>query len=115
MLRRSCQYSDCWMDKAGQDLFEYRCHRVSANASETQPAKLLAVLVVNTNETELTFPFGTEFIPFVRRYCRGNPAELPFAVEMLLLECRSPVMGWPGGAQQLICWKKGARYGENLP
>ncbi len=29
-------------------------HGVSANASETQPAKLLAVFVVDTNETELT-------------------------------------------------------------
>src|SRR3982750_953878 len=29
-------------------------HRVSANASETKPAKLLAVFVVDTNETELT-------------------------------------------------------------
>ena len=33
-------------------------HAVSANARETQPAKLLAVLVVDTNETELTIPFG---------------------------------------------------------
>jgi len=33
-------------------------HAVSANASETQPAKLLAVFVVDTNETELTIPFG---------------------------------------------------------
>jgi quercetin dioxygenase-like cupin family protein len=33
-------------------------HNVSANASETQPAKLLAVFVVDTNETELTIPFG---------------------------------------------------------
>ena len=33
-------------------------HGVSANASETQPAKLLAVFVVDTNETELTIPFG---------------------------------------------------------
>jgi quercetin dioxygenase-like cupin family protein len=32
-------------------------HRVSANASETKPAKLLAVFVVDTNETELTTPF----------------------------------------------------------
>ena len=37
---------------------KYRCHRVCANASETQPAKLLAVFVVDTNETELTIPFG---------------------------------------------------------
>jgi quercetin dioxygenase-like cupin family protein len=33
-------------------------HGVSANASETQPAKLLAVFIVDTNETELTIPFG---------------------------------------------------------
>ncbi len=33
-------------------------HGVSANASETQPAKLLAVFVVDTNETDLTIPFG---------------------------------------------------------
>ena len=33
-------------------------HAVSANASETQPAKLLAVFVVDTNETELTISFG---------------------------------------------------------
>jgi len=33
-------------------------HGVSANASETQPAKLLAVFVVDTNETELTRPLG---------------------------------------------------------
>lgn len=33
-------------------------HVVSANASETKPAKLLAVFVVNTNETELTIPLG---------------------------------------------------------
>jgi quercetin dioxygenase-like cupin family protein len=33
-------------------------HSVSANASKTKPAKLLAVFVVDTNETELTTPFG---------------------------------------------------------
>jgi quercetin dioxygenase-like cupin family protein len=32
-------------------------HVVSANASETKPAKLLAVFVVDTNDTELTIPF----------------------------------------------------------
>lgn len=31
-------------------------HRVSANASETEPAKILAVFVVNTDETKLTTP-----------------------------------------------------------
>ena len=33
-------------------------HAVSANASETKPAKLLAVFVVDTHETDLTIPFG---------------------------------------------------------
>jgi hypothetical protein len=33
-------------------------HAVSANAGETEPAKLLAAFVVDTNETELTTPFG---------------------------------------------------------
>ena len=32
-------------------------HAVSANASKTKPAKLLAVFVVDTNERELTTPF----------------------------------------------------------
>lgn len=44
--------------KAGQSFSELPGdrHRVSANASETEPAKLLAVFVVDTNETELTIP-----------------------------------------------------------
>jgi quercetin dioxygenase-like cupin family protein len=33
-------------------------HAVSANASKTKPCKLLAVFVVDTNETELTTPLG---------------------------------------------------------
>src|SRR5436305_4014819 len=42
--------------KAGQSFSELpgERHSVSANVSETEPAKLLAVMVVNTNETELT-------------------------------------------------------------
>jgi quercetin dioxygenase-like cupin family protein len=32
-------------------------HAVSANASSTQPAKLLAVFVVDSSEKELTIPF----------------------------------------------------------
>ena len=31
-------------------------HSVSANASQTSPAKLLAVFVVDTGETQLTIP-----------------------------------------------------------
>jgi quercetin dioxygenase-like cupin family protein len=46
--------------KAGQSFSELPGdrHSVSANASKTKPAKLLAVFVVDTNETELTTPFG---------------------------------------------------------
>jgi len=33
-------------------------HSVSANASETKPAKILAVVVVDTNQKELTIPVG---------------------------------------------------------
>lgn len=46
--------------KAGENFSELPGdrHRVSANASETEPAKLLAVFVVNTNETVLTIPFA---------------------------------------------------------
>lgn len=33
-------------------------HSVSANASDINPARLLAVFVVDTSETELTLPFG---------------------------------------------------------
>jgi quercetin dioxygenase-like cupin family protein len=45
--------------KAGQSFSEMPGdrHGVSANASETEPAKLLAVFVVDTSETELTIPF----------------------------------------------------------
>jgi quercetin dioxygenase-like cupin family protein len=41
-----------WSEVAGDR------HSVSANASETEPAKLLAVFVLDTNETELVIPFG---------------------------------------------------------
>jgi len=46
--------------KAGQSFSELPGdrHGVSANASKKKPAKLLAVFVVDTNETELTIPFG---------------------------------------------------------
>src|SRR5689334_22041659 len=46
--------------KAGQTFSELPGdrHNVSANASKTRPAKLLAVFVLDTNETELTIPFG---------------------------------------------------------
>ena len=46
--------------KAGQSFSELPGdrHGVSANASQSKRAKLLAVFVVDTNETELTIPFG---------------------------------------------------------
>src|SRR6201990_1070564 len=46
--------------KAGQSFSEMPGdrHAVSANGSETEPAKLLAVFVVDTSETELTIPLG---------------------------------------------------------
>jgi len=46
--------------EAGQSFSELPGDRrvVSANASETQPAKLLAMFVVDTNETELTILLG---------------------------------------------------------
>jgi quercetin dioxygenase-like cupin family protein len=46
--------------KAGQSFSELPGdrHVVSANASKKKPAKLLAVFVVDTNETELTTPFA---------------------------------------------------------
>jgi quercetin dioxygenase-like cupin family protein len=46
--------------KAGESFSELPGdrHAVSANGSKTMPAKLLAVFVVDTNETELTIPLG---------------------------------------------------------
>jgi quercetin dioxygenase-like cupin family protein len=46
--------------RAGQSFTEMPGdhHGISANASKTRPAKLLAVFVVDTNETELTIPSG---------------------------------------------------------
>lgn len=45
--------------KAGQNFSENPGdrHGVSANASETEPAKLLAVFVVNTDEKDLVLPY----------------------------------------------------------
>jgi quercetin dioxygenase-like cupin family protein len=44
--------------KAGQSFSEYPGdrHGVSKNGSDTKPAKLLAVFVVDTDEKDLTFP-----------------------------------------------------------
>ena len=45
--------------RAGQSFSEMPgdVHSVSENASNTEPAKLLAVFVVDTNEKELTMPY----------------------------------------------------------
>jgi quercetin dioxygenase-like cupin family protein len=45
---------------AGQNFTELpgEVHRVSSNASESEPAKLLAVFVVDSNETHLTTPLS---------------------------------------------------------
>ena len=45
------------MDSSSAQSCPATAHGVSANASEAQPAKLLAVFVVDTNETELTIQF----------------------------------------------------------
>jgi quercetin dioxygenase-like cupin family protein len=44
--------------RAGETWFENpgAHHRVSENASETEPARLLAVIIVNAADTELTIP-----------------------------------------------------------
>jgi quercetin dioxygenase-like cupin family protein len=46
--------------KAGESFSELPGdrHDISANSSKTKPAKLLAVFVVDTNETKLTIPLG---------------------------------------------------------
>lgn len=46
--------------RAGENFTELPgdIHRVSENASDTQPAKLLAVFIVDTDETRLTTPLG---------------------------------------------------------
>ena len=44
--------------RAGESLSEFPGdrHAVSANASDTEPARLLAVFILDTNETELVYP-----------------------------------------------------------
>ena len=62
---RSAESTPCCNDgpvrtyKAGQSFSELPGdrHAVSAHSSETKPAKLFAVFVVDTNETKLTIPF----------------------------------------------------------
>ena len=57
-IRSSVNGGPVMVYKAGQSFSEMPGdhHGVSANASDTEPAKLLAVFVVDTNETQLTIP-----------------------------------------------------------
>ncbi len=48
--KRVYQAGESWYETPGSS------HRVSRNASETEPAKLLAVFVVDTDDKELTTP-----------------------------------------------------------
>jgi quercetin dioxygenase-like cupin family protein len=41
---------ETWTEQPGDH------HKVSANASDTKPAKLLAIFVLDTSETEILFP-----------------------------------------------------------
>jgi quercetin dioxygenase-like cupin family protein len=41
---------ESWTEQPGDH------HKVSANASDTKPAKLLAIFVLDTSETEILFP-----------------------------------------------------------
>ncbi len=57
-IRRQVNNGPVTTYEAGQSFSELPGdrHAVSANASEAKPAKLLALFVVDTNETELTIP-----------------------------------------------------------
>jgi quercetin dioxygenase-like cupin family protein len=46
------QAGESWSERPGDH------HRVSANASDTEPARLLAVFVLDTSETEITYPLS---------------------------------------------------------
>lgn len=59
-IRSSVNGSPEKVFKAGENFYEEpgSHHEVSANASDTEPARLLAVFVVDTDEKELTTPTG---------------------------------------------------------
>ncbi len=59
-IRSSVNGSPEKVYKAGENFYEEpgSHHEVSANASDTEPARLLAVFVVDTDEQELTTPIG---------------------------------------------------------
>ena len=57
-IRSSVNGSPEKVYRAGENFYEDpgSRHQVSANASDTEPARLLAVFVLDTEETELTTP-----------------------------------------------------------
>ena len=57
-IRSSVNGSPEKVYQAGENFYEDpgSRHQVSANASDTEPARLLAVFVLDTEETELTTP-----------------------------------------------------------
>ena len=57
-IRSSVNGSPEKVHQAGENFYEDpgSRHQVSANASDTEPARLLAVFVLDTEETELTTP-----------------------------------------------------------
>ncbi|WEX75279.1 cupin domain-containing protein [Sinorhizobium numidicum] len=59
-IRSSVNGSPEKVYQAGQNFYEEpgSHHEVSANASDTEPARLLAVFVVDTDEKELVTPVG---------------------------------------------------------
>jgi len=59
-IRSSVNGSPEKVYKAGENFYEEpgSHHEVSANASDTEPARLLAVFVVDTDEKELVTPVG---------------------------------------------------------
>jgi quercetin dioxygenase-like cupin family protein len=59
-IRRQVNDGPAMTYTAGQSFSELPGdrHNVGANASQTKPAKFLAVFVVDTNETQLTIPLG---------------------------------------------------------
>src|SRR5262249_18129436 len=91
--------------KAGQSFSELPGdrHGVSANAIKKKPAKLLAVFVVDTNETELTIPFGNRgLIPLSAGRTGDNAMAKTYreiAIEEMLRtveEAMSQVINWWG-------------------
>ena len=67
--------------EAGQSFSELPGDRHGVNASETKPAKLLAVFVVDTNETELRSHSGTEVIVIASAVRTADAIDLHYTME----------------------------------